>query len=422
MKEFLLFVILLFAVIAGYNYNVISLDLSTFFVFILMTGLLIYRDRRKVKLEGIVFIRRTQKGRNFIDRTAKGHPAFWRIMGTIGVVIAVPILVLGSFFLISQAAAVATGEAGAEGGVRLLLPGPVSSPTSLPGIFVVPWWIWIIGVAVVIIPHEFMHGIMCRLDKIRIKSVGWILLAVIPGAFVEPDENQLKKARRSTKLKVYAAGSFANIVIAMVVLVVASVYFSASFSHSGVFVATLNNTPAADAGLAGSITGIDNYPVRSADDVRIILEKYKPGDVVDVKTLEGDMVAPSFVLDQADFFIPKPVAVTNTTEEKTYKITLSEHPERGVAYLGVSVLFPSMRYAGQDFEVYRTIATLLLWIYVFNLGIGIVNILPIKPLDGGLLFEELVGHFTPNTKMIVRTVSGIMLFVLLFNILGPIFV
>jgi membrane-associated protease RseP (regulator of RpoE activity) len=65
---------------------------------------------------------------------------------------------------------------------------------------------------------------------------------------------------------------------------------------------------------------------------------------------------------------------------------------------------------------------LMLWIFVFSLGVGIVNILPIKPLDGGLLFEEIVRRFTPRTKFIVRTVSGVMLLVLLFNLIGPVLV
>ena len=422
MKELFVFIILLAAVVAGHGYNIISLDLTTFFVFILIIGFLIYRDRRKVKLEGIVLIRRTQKGRDFIDKTAQKHPSFWKGMGVLGVVIAIPMLVLGSVFLIGQAVSLATGAAGAEGGVRLLLPGPVSSPTSLPGIFVVPWWIWIIGIAVVIIPHEFMHGIMCRLDKIGIKSVGWILLVIIPGAFVEPDERQLKKAKRSTKMKVYAAGSFANILIAFIVLVIAAIYFAASFSGAGAFVVTLNDTPASNVGLTGSITDIDGHPVRDNEDIRMVLEKYKPGDTVEIKTIEGDLLAPRFRLDRMDFFVPQPVAVANTTETKTFTVTLAEHPERSGAYLGVSSLFPTVRYNGGDFETYRIVATLLLWIYVFNLGIGIVNLLPIKPLDGGLLFEEIAGHFTSNTKFIVRAVSGIMLFVLIFNLLGPIFI
>ena len=61
-----------------------------------------------------------------------------------------------------------------------------------------------------------------------------------------------------------------------------------------------------------------------------------------------------------------------------------------------------------------------IFIFLFSFGIGLVNLLPIKPLDGGLIFEELVSG-SRYKKMIVRGVSVFMLLVLLFNIIGPLF-
>lgn len=420
MKEFLVFAILLIATIAGYSYSVVDYNITTFLVFIEVVGFLVYRDRGKVKLQGIVFMRRTKKGRDFIDRTANRHRTFWKTLGVLGVIIAIPTLILGSLFLVNQAFAIASGEK--EGGVRLLLPGPVSTPTSLPGTFVVPWWIWVIGVAFVIIPHEFMHGIMCRLDKVKIKSVGWILLAIIPGAFVEPDEKQLQRAKRSTRLKVYAAGSFANLVTGFIAIAILMIYFSFAFAPAGIFVQQIPGGPAESAGLKGTITELNGFPVRNQDDLRIILSELKPGDTVLVSAAEGNLVIPSFKLG-LDFFIPKP-AVVAEDKVNAYRITLAEHPQRGGAYLGVSPTLQSYNFLGteQNFFVYQTAGMLLLWIFVFSVGVGVVNILPIKPLDGGLLFEELVGHFTPRTKFIVRGVGGVMLVILLFNLIGPVFV
>ena len=64
---------------------------------------------------------------------------------------------------------------------------------------------------------------------------------------------------------------------------------------------------------------------------------------------------------------------------------------------------------------------LFFWIFVLNLGIGVVNILPIKPLDGGLFFEEIVGKFFKNPAPIVKGVSILVVALLVFNLLGPIF-
>lgn len=54
MKEFAAFILLLLAIIGSYSYSFISVDLATFLVFILVLGLLIYRDRKKVDFDKIV--------------------------------------------------------------------------------------------------------------------------------------------------------------------------------------------------------------------------------------------------------------------------------------------------------------------------------------------------------------------------------
>lgn len=403
--------------VAGYTAGYFGADLLAFFLFIIALGTLIYRDRKKVRLEGIVFIRRTQKGRDFIDRTAQRHSGFWSGFAKTGLVIGVPVMFLGAIFLATQAGAVALGSQ--EGGVRLLLPGPVSQPVDVPGIFVVPWWIWVIGIAAVVIPHEFMHGVVCRLDKIRIKSVGWILFLVIPGAFVEPDEKQLQKARKSTRMKVYAAGSFANLVVALIVVIIFMVTFATMFAPAGVFVNAAEGGPANLSGLRGSIVEIDGMQVRNFDDLSAAIAQHKPGDIVSVKAAQDNIFVPRF--GGADFIIPKPAAATDLKNVKAYAVTLAEHPEQqGRAYMGIEPRLQTYAFGG-DIFAFQSVAIVLLWIFIFSLGIGIVNLLPIKPLDGGLLFEEVVGHFTPRTKSIVKAVSVLMVFLILFNIIGPVF-
>ena len=43
-----------------------------------------------------------------------------------------------------------------------------------------------------------------------------MLLAILPGAFVEPDDEELSRAKPLSKLRVYAAGSIANLTVAAV--------------------------------------------------------------------------------------------------------------------------------------------------------------------------------------------------------------
>ncbi|MBI4174428.1 MAG: site-2 protease family protein [Candidatus Aenigmarchaeota archaeon] len=387
--------------------SAISIDLALFAGFVIAIALLIYSDRKKVKLEGIIFIRRTTKGRDFIDRVAGKYHRSWRKISHVGIALGIIFMILGSLLLLTQAYAVFAGAK--DGGVKLLLPGPVSDPVNAPGVFVVPWWIWVIGIAVVIIPHEFMHGIMCRIDKVRIKSVGWLLLILIPGAFVEPDEKQLAKMPKRTKLRVYAAGSFANMIVAAIVLAIAffSVFAlsaSSAIVPAGVAFAAAEGGPAHNASLNGSIIAIDGVATTTHSQLTAELQKHRHGDIIKVTTAETQFISGFF-----------PAGVVNLVNTDTKEVTLAENPENGKPLLGIGVTGESVQLR-VNFQAYAILSVLLFWIFLFSFGIGLVNLLPIKPLDGGLIFEELVG----GRKKLVKAVSIFMLLVLLFNIIGPV--
>ena len=389
-----------------------SFELITFIIFIAAIALLIINDRKKVKVEGIIFIRRTSRGRKSIGNIAKRHPKFWDAFSKAGVAIAIPAMLLGSLMIISFSFAILSGQ---DAGAKFVLPGPVAAPLDMPAVFIVPWWLWVIGVMSVMIPHELMHGIVCRLEKIRIKSVGWMLLLFIPGAFVEPDEKQLKRAGRSTKLRVYAAGSFANIVVGLSVIAVLLV-IGMLFTPAGISGTIAPGSPANASGIPGIITAVDGVPVKSIDELKSVMSRYNAGDTVQITTANG-YVVPAFK-PSMDFFVPKQRVVVGRQE--TRSLTLGEHPERSGPYIGIEAASQAFAFPG-DIKMYFTISLVLFWIFIFSVGIGIINLLPIKPLDGGLLFEELVSG-SRLQKGLVRAVSGIMLLLLLFNIFGPIFV
>ncbi|MBI4896259.1 MAG: site-2 protease family protein [Candidatus Aenigmarchaeota archaeon] len=415
MKVLLAAAFLLLLIIVLMVYQIIPQTIALFLLFITILGSLIYHDRKNVKLEGVVLIRRTKKGRDTINAMTQAHRRFWNALYVLGVIVAVPMLFTSAGFLINQGLGILSGSH--EGGVKLLLPGPVANPVNAPGVFILPWWIWVIGIAAVIVPHELSHGIACRLDKIRIKSVGWILFLIIPGAFVEPDEAQLQKAKRSTKMKVYAAGAFANILMAVLISLILALLFPTFFAPTGLAFQSLPGTPANQTGLHGVITEINGMHIYTSDDLARSLALLQPGDTVNVTTTNASIVVPAFWSLGPDLIFPKSVAIENGTEHTT-SVVLAQHPERAGAYLGVVPLMLAVRPL-VDLQLYESIVLIFIWIAIFSLGIGLVNLLPIKPLDGGLLFEEVVSHFTSHHKLIVQVVSAFMILVLLFNLVGP---
>jgi len=108
------------------------------------------------------------------------------------------------FYMLLKTAMNTLSTKAPSAGVQLVIPGVT-----------IPLWYGLIGLIVVMVVHELSHGVVARAEKLRLKSVGLVLFAVIPGAFVEPDEDELKKAPLLSRLRVYAAGSMANIVVAL---------------------------------------------------------------------------------------------------------------------------------------------------------------------------------------------------------------
>jgi membrane-associated protease RseP (regulator of RpoE activity) len=412
---FIIFVLLILSAVLYMNSS--SLEVLGFFGFILVLGIIIFLDRKSVTFSSFVFMRRTVRVNRFIDNLTKKHRGFWSFMSKVGVVVAIPCLVIISVFLIFTAYDIAQGGAQA-GGAGIVLPGPVSSPQAVPGAFILPWWIWVIGVITVMLPHEFFHGIMFRVEKIRLKSVGWILFLILPGAFAEPDEAQLKKAKRSTKLKAYAAGSFANLLVAFIIIIILSV--TVAFVHTsepgGVLFQTVEGSPLENNSIIGGVlVSIDGMSVSDREDVVLALEGKHPGDVVRIQVLSNSSAKRVLFTGKFNFVLPEPSMTANFDNIETYDIVLDDHPDKNLTGKGFLGVAPVLTVNKETDPMGLEIINVVVWMYVFSFGIGLINLLPIKPLDGGLIFEEIVGS---EKKYIVRAVSVFMLLILLFNIFG----
>jgi len=85
------------------------------------------------------------------------------------------------------------------------------------------------------------------------------------------------------------------------------------------------------------------------------------------------------------------------TDTKTYDITLAHHPENdNKSYLGVYVSQSSKIKPALKQELFFIpsiilwLLGLLYWLYLLNLGIGLFNLVPIGPIDGGRMLRRRV--------------------------------
>ncbi|MEM7813846.1 MAG: site-2 protease family protein [Candidatus Aenigmatarchaeota archaeon] len=372
-----------------------TIDVIAFFAFVAAIAALVWRDRRNVKVAGIVLMRRTQRGKGWLYRTAARAPRAWNVLATLGVITAVPAMVLIAHFLLGNALQVAAGAPAGE--VKLALPW--SEFEDRPIVLLVPWYFWVIGIAAVIVPHELFHGIACRVAGIKIKSLGWMLLIFLPGAFVEPDKRQLERASRIAKLRVYAAGSFANFVVAALCLLAMIALLEGLYDQRGIIPASVvPGSPAYVANISGVLLSIDGIPINSEKDLVAALRDTPIGGSIAIHTTAGN-----------------------------YTVTTVKHPELNQSYLGVKgpyvasyALKPGVEASGFGLAA-DFMKELFGWLYAISFGIGLFNLLPIKPLDGGLIFEEMVSKFLRKrrARLVTTWLSLVMTAILVFNIIGP---
>jgi membrane-associated protease RseP (regulator of RpoE activity) len=418
----------------------VDIGVISFIVFIGAIAIILYLKRNQLEFQGIIALTRTKKLRNTIYRLGGDYSGFWKIYFNIGIFATLILMVIGIAYMISMTLGVLSGSVTPAFG--LVIPYPTSEISYSSGFLKVPVWLWVIAIPFVLIPHELSHGLALAANKLRIKSLGLLVLLFIPGAFVEPDEKQLKKTGKLQRLQVYCAGSFSNIVTGLILIVFSYLFLFAFYNTSDMYynypastinqtdiisnmslsngiielhtsnatylvtqtildkqqnkttLVVLNNLPAARNNLSGILQEIGNTTIKAPKDVTLALSYYKPGDTVIVNTSAG-----------------------------LYNLTLADN--NGSAYMGILVsqvdplsgqnimvgLFApkNARPYEAKFSWFDPIGNFILQAISFTIaiciGVALFNMLPMKPLDGGAVFEALTNSMAANVVSVLILVT-----------------
>ena len=200
---------------------------------------------------GPVIMIKTTRWLSLIDRLSRPR-RFWRGAITAGI----PLVVLGmlsflALFLLLTFSVMRTPPE----------PSVYTAPRNvllIPGLnqFIPLWWGWI-ALFVTMGVHEFAHGILCRAEGIKVKSMGIALLGAPVAAFVEPDEGELfgsedkkGKASRAARVRILSAGVIANFVVSALAL---ALFFGPVIGAIAPMdrVVVVDVVPGSDADLAG---------------------------------------------------------------------------------------------------------------------------------------------------------------------------
>ncbi len=279
---------------------------------------LIYKDRKNFKREMWIFLlRRTKKGKEFLTKLGTRFPRFWKIVGWISIIVCFFVSIWGFFWLIDTT--INLFFTTSLPGLALVLPSPFSQPSMGPGYFAVPFWYWIISIALLALIHEGFHGIMAAREKVKIKSLGIGFLAIIPLAFVEPDEKQLEKKKASAQLRVYSMGSFGNFILALISLLILTIFsahffFNAGVAYQGYLAKEINIT---------SINQINNYSVQNLNDIKNVLNKTEKDGLIEIYVKGGE----KFYLTK-DMFINQ----LNKTKCFLFIFCFKQEPEKIIVF------------------------------------------------------------------------------------------
>jgi membrane-associated protease RseP (regulator of RpoE activity) len=364
------------------NYNWLLSEPFIAFLFILVLGIVLWHKRDKLAIQKILYpvfymvLYRTKWGIQKMDDIAKKHPKSLKYISLTGMYIGFVGMFLTVVFLLYTIFKIFMGSTEAAVGIAQPF---VKTGFGSPFIYI-PLIYFIIAIFIIAVSHEACHGIIARLYKVKIKSSGFaffsIFIPVIPAAFVEPEEKQVKKLKTVEQLSIFAAGPFANICLAIISLLLLISINPGINRITAEEVIIINYTPnnnitfpaeKANVTLNDKIIGIDSYEITTLKSFMDTMESTKPNQIIQLHT--------------------------NST---TYNITLTKAPELDSGYLGVMVT--ANRYIKPNFKnnwgwtlpIINWILGLLVILFVFNLGVGLINLAPIGPLDGGRMVLTLL--------------------------------
>jgi len=170
-------------------------------------------EKYGLELAGPLIMWKTEKGKKFIDNVAKKK--LWKFYGNFSIFICIIAMLFTTAIIIWNLIIAFKIPPQNAPSPRLILGIPGINP-------VIPIGYGILALAIAIVVHEISHGILARYGKIKVKSLGLLFLIVPIGAFVEPDEEQIKKTTRKIRSRIFSAGPASNIVLAVVCILILS--------------------------------------------------------------------------------------------------------------------------------------------------------------------------------------------------------
>ncbi len=411
-----------------------------------------------------MYLYHTKIGIKFINWASKKFGKILKPLQYISVIVGYVLMILIVYFLVKFAIFYLSSPSAAR-----ILKVPVLMPLIpyLPELFKIdflpPFYFayWIIIIAIIAIPHEFAHGIFARLNKIKINTTGFGFLGPFLAAFVNPNEKQMTKSSKFSQLSVLAGGTFANVIMTILFLLVLWGFFALAFSPAGamfnIYATSMANTsditsingilftnpnqisqfsnstfinltinnqtfftdpkilqqtfqnniskivvfddsPAFNAQLKGAIAQINGKKIPNQVQLRAEILSKKPGDIIIITTIDSNKIVNNYTIKLAE------------RNGKPF-LGIGVIPASGSGFTGwiysviTKIKDPAIYYQSSIGDLGIFIFDLLWWIVLINISVALVNMVPVGLFDGGRFFMLTLWGITRNEKFAQRAFS-----------------
>lgn len=342
-------------------------------------------------LKPLLLIARSRRLAKKFEAIGSSKSRSWRLFSNLGLFVSGGLMIFAFYYLVS-------------GLVIRITTSRASLYPIVPGLTigwdVLPYFIVVASITIIV--HEAFHAITFGSERISIKSFGLFFVAILPGGFVEADEEAFKNSKPSSRMRVYASGSFSNFLVFLIGMLLTLVTISPT--PCGVLVLdTFEGSPAHDVLKSWDvIVSINGHEVYRVEDLERVLGLISPGENIEVTVLRSGEVV-------------------------KLHLTTAPHPGNSSrSYLGVRILPfdyypPTIPWLSG--ELYLHWILTLDWLKIVSLSVAFINMLPIPLLDGSGFLRALLENFLKDKRkgdVIVNFLGALSLFLLLANLWLPV--
>lgn len=284
--------------------NFVAVDITLLVLFVIFISAFLYKNRKNLKRDGLLYLYRTKWGMNLIDRTGKKYKKTLGFLSYVSIAIGY-ILMAGILWLFGKILYLYVAYPAIVKEIKIppvtpLVPyiDRLVPDLGLPSFYFI---YFIVILAIIAITHEFMHGIFMRRYNIKIKSTGFgffpFFLPVFLAAFVEQDEKSMEKGKTFHQMAILSAGTFANIITTILAFIIMIGFFMVSFAPAG----AQFNTYAYSAVNMSLITSINGINLSDTPTYDRLVELSREDGLNEIKTLEKTYLINKTGSNEEDF-------------------------------------------------------------------------------------------------------------------------